>query len=291
MYAPVRVERTTLFRRVVREPLVHFLLIGLFLFALYGFAGSSGTDRDIRVDDNVAAALYAQFSRTWQRPPTAQEMKVLVDSYVRDEIFYREGVVLGLDRDDPTIKRRVSQKFTTIAEETQAAKPPTDVELSRWMQQHVDRYADPTLVTFDQIAFDTRRNDATGPSELQSARKALAAGADPLTLGNGHMLLPHFERYPIDLVGRDFGPEFARALLGLHRAQWAGPIRSGYGVHLVKVENAVPGRLPKLDQVRAAVARDYEQDRRKRSLEAAYLKLRQGYRVEYPEAWKPAQAQ
>ena len=286
MHAPVRPGRS-LVGRLVREPLVHFLLIGLLLFALYGLAGGGKSDRDIRVDDDVAASLFGQFNKTWQRAPTAEEMDALVDSYVRDEIFYREGVALGLDRDDPTIKRRISQKFATIAEEDEPAQVPTDEELEAWMKRNPDRYARPALFTFDQIAFE---GSADGMAALQAARKALAAGADPRTMGQGRMLLPHFELYPVDLVQRDFGPEFARAITTVRPGRWEGPVKSGYGVHLVRVDRVVAGSAPKLAEVRWAVARDYEHDRRMRSVDAAYRTLRQSYRVEYSGKWKPAQA-
>lgn len=288
MHAPVRVERIGLLGRMLREPLVHFLLIGLLLFALYGAVGGGRTDRNIRVDDNVAAALYTQFAKTWQRPPTAQELRTLVESYVRDEIFYREGVELGFDKDDPTIKRRVGQKFATIAEESRPASPPTDAELERWLMRHSDRYAAPSLVTFDQIGFGSSKD---GLAELQSARKALAGGADPQELGDERMMLPHFELYPIDLVQRDFGPDFARSLLATRKGQWVGPVKSGYGLHLVRVEKVVSGRVPKLAELRAAVARDYEQARRTKSLDSEYGKLRQSYRIELSGKWIRAASQ
>ena len=282
MHAPVRDKRVNLIARLRREPLVHFLLIGLLLFVLYGALGRNSDDREIRIDDNVLAALTTQFQATMQRPPTASEMNALVESYVHDEIFYREGVALGLDRDDPTIKRRVSQKFATIAEESEPAKPPSDGELQRWLDEHAQRYIEPSLVTFDQVMFDF------GSGNIEFARKALAAGADPQTLGTGRMLLPHFELYPLDLVERDFGSDFAKALQSVPIRRWEGPIRSGYGMHLVRVGKVVPGRVPKLDEVRKAVARDYEEDRRRLSSAAAYRKLQQDYRVEYSGAWKPA---
>src|SRR5262245_14953082 len=181
MHAPVRADRIGLMGRMLREPLLHFLVLGALLFALYDLVGGGAAgDRKIDVDDRVAATLYGQFNKTLHRPPTASEMNELVESYVRDEIFYREGVLLGLDRDDPTIKRRVSQKFSTIAEESEAAKAPTDAELERWMNEHPDRYAEPALVTFDQIAF---RSGGTQLAEIEAAREALAAGVDPITLG------------------------------------------------------------------------------------------------------------
>lgn len=286
MHFPVRVERPTLLGRFVREPLVHFLFIGLLLFALYGLARDGNGDRDIKVDDDVAAALYSQFNKTWQRPPTAQEMNALVESYVHDEIFYREGVALGLDRDDPTIKRRVSQKFATIAEESGAASLPTDAELGRWLKVHADRYADPPLVTFDQITFE---GGSPSGVAIDAAKKLLAAGVDPKTLGTGRMLLPHFEIYPLDLVERDFGGQFAQALTSVRRGSWEGPIRSGYGLHLVRVGKLVPGRQPELSEVRAAVARDFEQDRRAKATKRVYRTFREKYRVDLSGRWTQAQ--
>lgn len=287
MHAP-RAEPVTLLGRIRREPLVHFLLIGLLLFVLYGALGGGRDDRVVLVNDNIVTTLNAQFQRTWHRPPTDAELKALVDSYIRDEIFYREGLALGLDRDDPTIKRRVSQKFATIAEESEAAKPPGEADLQRWLDEHAGRYAEPALITFDQIAFEPTSSSDSETDTIRTAREALAAGADPETLGQGRMLLPHFELYPIDVVQREFGEAFAKSLLSARAGSWEGPIRSGYGYHLVRVGKIIPGKSPTLDDVRAAVARDYEQDRRTRSAAAAYRELRQNYRVDYSGAWKPA---
>lgn len=281
MHAP-RAEPLSLLGKLRREPLVRFLLIGLLLFFIYAVSGNRRGDHDIRVDDNVVAGLAAQFQRTRQRPPTASEMNALVDSYIRDEIFYREGVALGLDRDDPTIKRRVSQKFATIAEESGPASPPSGAELDRWLKENAPRYAEPSLVTFDQIMFES------GAADIQAARKALVAGTDPQMLGTGRMLLPHFELYPLDLVEREFGPGFAKALTGVRVGRWEGPIASGFGVHLVRVEKILPGRAPDLDEVRKAVARDYEDNRRRQSSAAAYRNLQKEYRVDYSGAWRPA---
>lgn len=278
-------------RRIARDPLTHFLAIGLFLFVLYGAVGGRSDQQSIRVDDNVAAALYSQFRNTWQRPPTPAEMSNLVNAYVREEIFYREGVALGLDRDDPTIKRRVSQKFTTIAEEGDSAKGPSDNELNGWLSRHAARYSARALVTFDQIGFDPAQLDGPSALVMASARASLAAGTDPQSLGTMRMLEPSFERYPLEAVERDFGISFAQALLAVEPGKWEGPIQSGHGIHLVRVQKVVPGRIPALNDVRAAVARDYEAARRARTAEATYRKLLGDYRIEYSGAWKTAQQQ
>lgn len=266
--------------RLSREPLVHFLFIGLLLFLLNASLGSSRTDRDIRVDEKVMAGLTSQFERTWQRPPTADEQGALVESYIREEIFYREGIALGLDRDDPTIKRRIGQKFAVLAEETQDAASPTDFKLEAWLRTHAGRYEEPTLISFEQLMVDPAQSGGSTEAALQSARRALAWGADPSKIGTSRMLPARFDFYPADLVERDFGPNFARQLDHLREGVWEGPVRSGYGIHLVKVQKRVPGRLPPLDQVRKAVARDFEADRRAKAASAYYKRLRDEYRVE-----------
>lgn len=153
------------------------------------------------------------------------------------------------------------------------------------MKEHPGRYATPSLVTFDQITFGSPDS-----GKLEAARRALATGADPQALGDERMLLPHLELYPIDLVQRDFGPDFARSILKVGRGRWEGPVKSGYGLHLVRVQQVVPGSEPRFADVRAAVARDYEQDRRSRALDGAYRRLREHYRVEYLGRWKSAQS-
>ena len=266
--------------RLSREPLVHFLLLGLLLFVLYAVLGGSGSERSIRVDDKIVAGLTAKFETTWHRPPTQDELDALVDSYVRDEIFYREGIALGLDRDDPTIKRRVGQKFEVLAEESEAASPPTDEELEAWLNAHPDRYAEPALVTFEQVMIDPALRGTMADAALERARKALAGGTDPASIGASQMLPSRFDLFPLDLVERDLGPGFARALPKLSPGKWEGPVRSGYGIHLVKVDKLIPGRIPPLDQVRKAVARDFEADRRDKAADAAFRRLRQEYRIQ-----------
>jgi hypothetical protein len=270
--------------RLSREPLVHFLLLGLLLFLLYAALGGSGGDRSIRVDDKVVAGLTAKFEATWQRPPTADELDKLVDAYVRDEIFYREGIALGLDRDDPTIKRRVSQKFAVLAEETEAAEPPTDAELEAWLKTHSDRYAEPALVSFEQVMVDPAQHGGSIEAALQAARKALAAGAEPANVSASRMLPPRFDLFPLDLVERDLGPDFARKLIGLLPGQWEGPVRSGYGLHLVRVDKRIAGRVPPLADVRKPVARDFEADRRTRAADAHYRRIKDDYRIELTAA-------
>lgn len=266
--------------RLSREPLVHFLLIGLLLFLLYAVLGDNGGDRSIRVDDKVVASLTAQFERTWQRPPSAVELEALVDFHIREEIFYREGIALGLDRDDPTIRRRIAQKFAVLAEESEDAAVPSDAQLNDWLRIHRSSYAEPTLISFQQLMLDLAGHGGSSDAAVKAARKALSKGVDPAEIGPSRMLPARFDLYPLDFVERDFGPDFARQLSQLPDGAWEGPLRSGYGFHLVKIHKREPGRVPPLEQVRQAVARDFEADRRAKAASAYYKRLQEEYWVE-----------
>ena len=274
--------------RLWREPLVHFLLIGLLLFLLYATIGGSSSGRSITVDERVIAELVGRFEGTWQRPPTAEEFRGLIESHVRDEIFYREGVALGLDRDDAQVKRRVRQMVELIAEESGAEKPVTESELRAWLTTHPARYAEPAILTFQQVMIDPARHLPSLDATLKHIRSALAAGTDPATLGDSHMLPARVESMPLDFVARDFGENFATALSTMKVGAWEGPVRSGLGVHFVRLERRVPGRSATLDEVRPAVARDLEADRRARSADAYYRDLRRGYDVVIKAGSAPA---
>jgi hypothetical protein len=268
-------------RKLLREPLLHFLLLGVLLFALYNLVSGwrGGADRRIVINDAIVAGLVQNFEGTWQRAPTLAELKGLVSERIREEVLYREGVDLGLDRDDTVIRRRVLQKLDIISEETAGQEAPGDAVLTAWLHDHADRYAQPAVLDFEQVLFDPARHGQRLQSDLDAALARLRSGADPTKLGDGSLLPMHVSASPLDAVARDFGDAFARALLKLPVGEWRGPVNSGYGQHLVRVSRLVPARPSTLDEVRGSVERDFESDRRAHAREDYYRKLRAGYKV------------
>jgi len=267
-------------RSVLREPLLHFLLIGLLLFLVYGkVAPPSDSGPRITVDKTVIAGLARQFQATWSRPPTREELTGLIDGHVRDEILYREGLALGLDRDDPIIKRRVRQKLEVLVEEEGKAGAPTDAELRAYLSGNAEKFRLPAVLSFDQVLFDPADYGNKLDAAMKASMAALNDGAAPESQGHGSLLPTHVEKQALDLIARDFGEAFGRALESMPVGQWIGPVRSGFGVNLVRVGEREPGFLPSLDQARQAVTRDWENDRRKAALEASYERLRKDYDV------------
>jgi hypothetical protein len=263
-------------RTLLREPVLHFLLIGVAIFVAYGLV----TPRErvgnrIVVSSAIVDSMVRDHETRWRRPPTEQELSGLVESFVRDEILYREGVALGLERDDPVIKRRVRQKLEVIAEEQQARDAPTGAELAAYFAQHADRFTRPGAVSFEQIPF----RESASPREIEALRTAAGRGADPATLGPPSLLPARVKDLRLDLVARDFGPPFAASIAGLPLNEWSGPVRSGYGQHLVRVTARTAAVVPPLDEVRAVLAREWENERRAASLAESYRKLRSQYEV------------
>ena len=268
--------------------MLHFLLIGLALFALYGRVSPGDSDsRRIVVSQTQVDDMVRQFQSASNRPPTPAELEGLIDTYVRDEIVYREGLSIGLDQDDAVIKRRIRQKYDLIAEEGERSTP-TDADLSAYLKAHPAAFIRPALVSFAQIYFDPA---STSPEAVGAVKAALAKGANPATFGQPSMLPRHVANSSIDLVARDFGGNFAKQVGTARVGQWVGPLASGFGVHLVRVSARAAPSLPPLDRVRAAVAREWESDQRTRASDADYRKARADYDViikaKLPGAAKP----
>ncbi len=235
-------------RRLLQEPILHFLLIGIALFVVYGkIAAPNRAGSSIVISQKLVDEMAREYEARWIRKPSEQELAGLVDAYVRDEILYREGLALGLDRDDALIKRRVRQKFEVIAEEESAREIPSDADLAAYVTKNAARFRLPASVSFEQIFLDGAATPADVKRADAVARAALSRGADPGKLGQSSLLPGRVENTAQDLVARDFGAGFARQLETAPLGQWSGPIASSFGTHLVRVTARTPAALPELD--------------------------------------------
>jgi hypothetical protein len=275
----------------LREPLVHFLLIGAGLFVLYSLLNRGERDAplDIVVSEARVEALAENFARTWMRPPTAQEMRGLIDDYVAEEVYYREAVAMGLDRDDLVIRRRLRQKMEFISADVAAATPPTDAQLQAYLEQHAEKFLMPPRLAFRQVYFSTGSRGEGAAHDAEKLLAELGAGrgpADPLEAGDPTLLPPTMEAAAPQDIADAFGREFAAAIEEAPLGQWSGPIPSGFGMHVVKVDRREAGAAPTLAEIRPLVQREWEAEQRK-TVEMALLdKLRARYdvRVEGPAA-------
>ncbi len=267
-------------KRLLSEPLLHFAILGLALFVFYGFLNS---DSDYAADEIVIdlqrqSVLKAEFKKVWQRSPTDEEFKNLIDSWIREEILYREGVALGFDRNDPVIRRRVAQKMSFVAD-GMVPEAPDDSALEAWLQANIDDYQIPTEYSLRQVYIDPQRHTDDFDVFANSIKKDLLDGADAKSLGDSTLLPAEISSSSSVELNRVFGSEFVIALAELSVGDWQGPIRSGYGLHFVKIDGYVAARKPQLEEVRAAVTRDLLSDKSQNIGEAFYTALRERYTV------------
>jgi hypothetical protein len=302
--------------RLLREPLVHFLIGGALLFALEGWLGSSGEDPTYQV--TVDAGQIARLQQAWQaqsgRLPNPEELDALVEDQVREEIFYREAVRRDLDENDVLVRRRLAQKLAFLIEDLATVEEPAEEDLRRFHAERAERYLEPARVSFRHLFFSRdRRADAAADAAaaiaaLRSPDEHAAAGAPSATgtgaartgavgtagnrIGDPFMLHSEYAGRTHQEVRELFGPEFADGVFGLEGDGWQGPVRSSYGEHLVQVVGRAEPRAPAFEEVREAVARDFRQEHREQANADASREMRERYQVvvEEPEPDREARS-
>ncbi|MEJ2387090.1 MAG: peptidylprolyl isomerase [Chromatiaceae bacterium] len=265
---------------LLREPLVHFLILGAALFLVFDLTRETDQpgERRIVVTAGQVEQLAAQFSRTWLRPPTPNELNGLVERYVRSEIYYRAAQALGLGQDDPYVRNRLALKLEVLLDDLSEEAEPADGELERFLSQHQERFAEPARLSFRQVYLNPDRHPDPAAEALRLL-ELLRSGADPGALGDVSMLISGFDTATPEEIARQFGQDFAEALVGLEPGGWVGPIRSAFGVHLVRVSQRQPARQPALAEIRDAVLAEWRDQRRREAREQAYQRLRERYQI------------
>jgi hypothetical protein len=269
-------------KRIVREPLVHFLAIGAALFLFFAWRGGGAASDRIVITPGTIEHLVAGFTRTWQRAPSAAELDGLVGEFVREEVATREATAMGLDADDTIIRRRLRQKLEFLVEDAAAAAPPTEEELARFLAENEDRFRTEPRVSLRQVYVS---RDRRGPAAAADAERLLAelralGPAAPIEERGDPLMVPQeLELASRSEVARLFGDTFAAAVLSLAPGVWSGPVESGYGPHLVLVTEIRQGTLPSLEAVLPQVERDFLDERRRSRLDQMYSELLQKYTV------------
>ena len=276
-------------KRVWREPLVHFLLIGAALFVFYDQTREQGSEAPNRIvmSSGQVEQLAANFKRTWMRPATEAELDALIENYVRDEVFYREAMAMGLDQSDPVVRQRMRSKLEFILEDLSSVEV-TDEVLLAYLQEHPDKFRTQPQVSFQQLYLNP-----DGHTDLVAEAKTVLArlneGEAPESLGDPTLVPYEYTLATQGEIERSLGERFARDVVELVPSDdWLGPVYSAYGGHLLKVSERVDARLPDLAEIRALVEREYLAERRKEIKDLAYSKLRDGYDVTI-EAFEIAQ--
>jgi parvulin-like peptidyl-prolyl isomerase len=274
-------------KNVLKEPLLHFLLLGAVLFALNAWRDTTRpvavSSARIEVNAAVIERLRAAYERQFGQPPGVGEMREQVTAHIREEVLFREAVALGLDRDDTIVRRRLAQKMEFLANDIVRAAEPRDAELREFFEKNSSRYARTGRVSFRHVYFSKEKR---GPDAESAAREGLVAlknGESDEALGDPFLHGFEFaEREPGDVVAA-FGVDFAKQLETQATGKWSGPIASSYGIHLVRVVARTQPDVVTFDAVRETVLRDFNEERRLAANRDIFEKLCQRYDVAVDE--------
>ena len=277
-------------KKLLREPLVHFLLLGALLFAVYAYTdrGRGGVEsgKQIRLTLDDVAQLVVLFQAQWRREPTPEELGRLVDSKVQEEVLYREGLAMGLDKEDTIVKRRMAQKMQFLAEDVAAARVPTTAELNASYEKNSDKFQQPPRVSFRHLYFSPDRRGTRARDDAQSALAKLAGQPEDskvaATLADPFMFQEYYRDRAPEFLGKEFGPRFALAVAKLPPGSWQGPVESGFGWHLVFVDTLVPGRIPPFEEIEGDVKTAWLGEQKSVAWDKAYKDMRAKYTVLLP---------
>src|SRR5262247_3176559 len=284
--------------RLLREPLLHFLLLGIVLFAAYSAIergrGGAAASKQIQLTLDDLRQLDFSFRSQWRRPPTPEELGRLVESKVQEEILYRVALAMGLDKDDTIVKRRMAQKMQFLAEDVAAAREPTTAELKRWYEQNSALFERPSRVSFRHLYFSPdRRGDRARDDAAQALTQLAGQPQDtPLAgaLADPFMFQDYYPERAPESLAKEFGPQFAQAVAQLPPGSWQGPITSGFGWHLVYVDTLIPGREPVFEEVEPDVKNAWLGEQKAQAWQKTYADMRAKYTVLLPAPPEPASA-
>lgn len=276
-------------KRILKEPLVHFIALGAVLFGigiLRGESDNTSANR-IAITPGAVERLIEGFRLTWQRPPTEDEFRGLVEEYLKEEVLYREALAMGLDRDDQIIRRRMRQKVEFLTSDVVESFEPTEDELQAYLTENAELYRREGTLSFLQIYVresEDREADRTRATSLLERLQA-DPSVEAEMLGDPFM-------YPIAQGGlreREvaglFGEEFSAQIVDLPIGEWSGPVASAFGLHVVRVDVFDPGGPSELSEIRDAVLRDLVSDRTREAEQQYFEGLLEQYTVtvEWPE--------
>ena len=279
-------------KRGLHEPLLHFLLIGLALFAVYRTLNPAALEQEnrsrIELTDDDLRQLEVGWMAQWRRPPTPEEMRRLVDSRVCEEILYREALALGLDQGDTIVKRRMAQKMEFLAEDLSALREPNREELKAWFETNAPRFTVPGRASFRHLYFSFDRGGEHARDEADRAlqkladRPADAPGAS--ALADSFMFQDYYGDRSPEQVANVFGAKFTRSLFQIEPGSWQGPIESGYGWHLVWVDSMTPARVPAFEEVEPEVKAEWVAEQRAEFKRRAFEAMKARYEIVLPKA-------
>ena len=269
-------------KKLLKEPFLHFILIGIAMFLLYGLVNERTDSKNtIVINDFDVNALISKWEMQWKRPPSEKELQQLIHLNIKQEVFYQEALKMNLDHNDEIIKRRLAQKMQFLSNDIAAMMEPNDEILEEYFQKNKEKYLNPYTYSLYQITFSPDQREDNFKDAEETLKKFPNASFDEMD-GKGDALpfSYYFTDISADELGLQLGSKFPEALQKAATGKWVGPIPSGFGYHLVYITNKTKPQLPSFKSIKKAIIRDYEYDQQKEVDEAIYQELKKQYDIE-----------
>jgi hypothetical protein len=266
-------------KRVFREPLLHFVLLGIALFVADGWLKKKpGTAPSAIV---VTPETRSEIANAWKqnrgREPTPSELDAEIEKWIDEEVLYREGIARGLERDDAPVRARIASKMSFVLEARVSVPTPTEDELRGFYDSHRDEFEKPPTVDFIHVF--VRGDDAAATTRADEILGRLRAGAEPGGLGDRFTGGRHYRGRKAADLEKAFGAEFVQGLFEQAAGSWEQR-QSRHGLHLVRVEKLTPRAAGSFEASRLDVEKAFVDQQKREELLRAVRELRQNWKVE-----------
>ncbi len=269
--------------KLIKEPMFHFFVFGIIVFVWFFYQNPDATagsdDATIQIGEQELDHLISEFSSSRQRPPSFQELSGMIDASIREEVLVREARTLGLEQGDRVIRNRLVQKMEFLTTSAAQAVEPERSVLEEHMQKYPERFATTEKLAFEQVSFGASPDQQV----VEDAKAVLNAGANPETVGQPSLLPAFIPLSSAKQIDGMFGVGFAAGIVEQSLGEWSGPVRSGYGTHLVRLVELQPSQVLPLDDVYQAVLFDWRGQLQHDLLQAGVDSLKSRYRIETPD--------
>lgn len=266
--------------RLIKEPLVHFVILGSLVFWLNNWVNSEDVSEKekIVVSQGRVEQMINLYQKTWQRPPSPAEITELINDYVLEEVYYRQAVAMGIDKDDTVIRRRMRQKLEFLTEDIMMESEVNDTDLLTYMKAHSDRFKDEPTYSFEQVYINPQKHKANLPLHLSALADRLRTNES--VRSDSAFFSQFYEEASVAKLRRNFGRNFDTQLDDLELGQWSEPLESEMGLHFIKMRARSEAKLPPLELIREEVKDAWIQHRLEEHRAALNKKLRDQYELQ-----------
>ncbi|QCK15440.1 peptidyl-prolyl cis-trans isomerase [Mangrovivirga cuniculi] len=269
-------------KKLLKEPFLHFVLIGLLIFMVYSLTTDEyDSDKDIIIDDSDISHLVSIWELQWQREPTTEELTGLIKKTVKQEVMYREALKMNLDHNDEIIKRRLAQKMDFLTNDVSAlVNKPSDEDLESYYKENSGRYLRPHQFSFYQVCFTyDNHSDPVNQAKLILNDNSDLSPEQFMKFGDPLPFPYYYESIYANKLNSELGGKIAESLQELPLNQWTGPVESGFGTHLIYLTDRTEPKLPSFAQMKDVIRRDYDYDMEIESRKKIYDNIKSGYEL------------